>query len=785
MGTFLPLTPILCHNVHFGIDQAVVLLLGTFSKRKALLMSQFDWQSDDDWPRYPVASPKRYPRWLLWLFPVGLLGGILLIGSWWLNQQVDEHIINTTDTLQNEVLTTHRLVQQTAVTGDAELFATLLSTWQPDWPDTQVQLANNHLYLNRAPLGLTLLSDHPPTFAPHIWLSPDLREAELTERLPYTLAVQGGISATVWLSQTAVYRRHPLTDAWLLASHDNDVTYWGTRQEIAAPHITVSYPARDADMAQRLTRDLDEWLDQLCRQALLPCTTDSPLPHLLLRLEPTTASLLHLAAYPTLNLRTGQSRGLTLPTPTLVGRPIDEGGYRAIAHGYAAWVVTAVLSQAQQFTSPEILARQLARLGLSTPQVAGLIRSPMVVGHAAPPPPWPGEDVQMMCEAYAPLALWRYQPESDTWRDELAGQSGLQFPYVLAGSDTQWLPLTDDSGLLVTIYQAVAGVPHWRTFLWRDGQERLLLDETTFYALWPTFIQEMLDPSGQHLGGYRQISQTGDSFSRIYNWFAWAGCGDALCPWHSLDGLPIWSPGGAHLLIERVDTLVVAQADGQPIAAPVAGRRPFWVDNASFGYTRIFTDGFDLVTAVLPAAHTPISPTIMVTSATLSAALPGPLPLKAWHLNQVLSPTTGAAKPDGRWYFSVRQGDGEEGGQVVVLAWDPTRPVQTAVTQLFATTTSNQMASLAHPGNGRYLALTTTDGLSLVLTVYDLMSDQKTIYHTPYWSQTLNYDWSADGEWLAILEDGRLRLINPAAQYEWPIFHNLSGCYMAAWRKRP
>jgi hypothetical protein len=45
-------------------------------------------------------------------------------------------------------------------------------------------------------------------------------------------------------------------------------------------------------------------------------------------------------------------------------------------------------------------------------------------------------------------------------------------------------------------------------------------------------------------------------------------------------------------------------------------------------------------------------------------------------------------------------------------------------------------------------------------------------------------DWSADGQWLVQSDRGLLLLVAAESGAEWPVQHDLTGCYWAVWTNR-
>jgi hypothetical protein len=68
--------------------------------------------------------------------------------------------------------------------------------------------------------------------------------------------------------------------------------------------------------------------------------------------------------------------------------------------------------------------------------------------------------------------------------------------------------------------------------------------------------------------------------------------------------------------------------------------------------------------------------------------------------------------------------------------------------------------------------------------VHDIARNETRTYAARYPLYTFRYpfyDWSADGDWLILVDDGFLRLIAPAYDYHRLILHDLHKCSHVAW----
>lgn len=305
----------------------------------------FDWRTDEDneWhDEKPLSKPattqsKWQSRWPFLLF---VLAG--LVAAWFLVRwQVDQRVASATVEVEADLLATHNFVLQTAVSQDEDLFRPNLSGRDEGWAEAQKEMLTEGLLLGRPMFGWQQIDDLPLAASDvSLTVSPDLRAAELLFPQTYAITVTEGVTETITLQQTAVYRLGKTR--WLYAPPEEE--FWGDWITSSGGRVTLVYPQRDAAVAERLAADLDVLVGQMCREfAALDCTDDLRL-HVRLDKEPDAL----IAANEIENILKSGLR-LNLPTPTLVGLPMDEAGYELLYRGYATQVVTAALAHLTEY----------------------------------------------------------------------------------------------------------------------------------------------------------------------------------------------------------------------------------------------------------------------------------------------------------------------------------------------------------------------------------------------------------------------------------------------------
>ncbi|MCI0395572.1 MAG: hypothetical protein L0332_05290 [Chloroflexi bacterium] len=324
--------------------------------------ADFEWHTEEGWTDEPArtkpertARPRRR-RWITALLAIYTLALAIATTYWLANRQVAASV----NLIEEDVRLTHELVMEAAGQGDVDLFAAYLSGRDARWSNQQRALVSQHLFGNLDSLDL-----HKADTAPRIeqiTVSPDLRRAEVHFTQVYTTHLGHGLTETVTLSQTAIYRRG--NDRWLFAPPEAD--FWGEATISRDQHLTLYYPQRDAAVARRLATDLEAQLSEMCASlAGLNCPATLRVE---VFLDTDPESLLLLADAEAM-LASG--RDITLPTPGLVGQPAGEAAYQALFRGYATYVVAAAITELVGYECCEqglfyraLLDKQLSQLGL-------------------------------------------------------------------------------------------------------------------------------------------------------------------------------------------------------------------------------------------------------------------------------------------------------------------------------------------------------------------------------------------------------------------------------------
>ncbi len=330
------------------------------------MSNQFEWKTEDDagWVEEELAeevaqtavSSRR--SWMLLFITATIVAG-LGGGLYW---QAQKQVSAASAQVEADIMTSHELVQTAVSNQDKELFHNMLSARDLNWMETQDELMADGLLWSRPFFDAEfLLHDTVEMDAPIVAVSPDLRAAEITFVQPYRI-MNDGMRQTVTLTQTAVYRRG--SKKWLLSPPDDQ--FWDGWNSVEGAYLKLNYPMRDEAIALRLAEDLDSLVGEICNSLDGIVCSQPTTFHL--RFDTNPASLTTLS-----NPRAimENSTPMELPTPTLVGLPVDEAAYRALLRAYGVQVATAVIAEQVEYKCCQhglifraILEKQLYQLGL-------------------------------------------------------------------------------------------------------------------------------------------------------------------------------------------------------------------------------------------------------------------------------------------------------------------------------------------------------------------------------------------------------------------------------------
>jgi WD40 repeat protein len=850
-------------------------------------MSQFNWQQDaeDHWEETIIYTPEPEQdprRRLWWLIPIILLA--LGLAGWLVYRQANQRVIEATTAVTTDVLSSHNLLLQAAYNKDMDLFIALLSGRNAQWTAAQEAMLPADTFLNRPSFGLYAAFAREPdltTTENHLVsldFAPDLLSAELILSHLYTYTLPNGRNQTTTLQQTAVYRRG--SHRWLYAPPEAD--FWGNTRSYDLGQLIVVYPLRDDELARRLALDLEQMLNELCRTLDdINCPDDMAVT---LVLSPDSDTFVNLTDSQTLwesGLR------VVLPTPTLVGLPVDEAGYRALLRGYNTQVATAIITHLvdweccdgapfyqalldyqlsqlnlrswpvvqanyQRVLDEEISLRSLvpywnvARLQAVIPEDRWLIytvtdfllqsgthispaasqrtlndwRGPLpwlenhlltqadapgpgsssllrkwyvqaaILSHlsdAPPPLPWPDQDLQLICSVNTLFGreggtLYRYKPTTGQWLTEYNSDS---LPIMN--------PFPDDSALVLQNFnEAVIS-----TIIWQDGQIKRTIqsDGDSLFSLGQMY------PTGQLLA--YDVGPVDEGI--VPQLIDLDLCQGDQCSLEARPGLLAWSPDGRQTIIadpfslsfnsllingrkfllsgspDTQDPYTLYRTDGSQRIPIGTGYDPFWIDNETYGYLR--PSGINNLEIVVAKTADDI-PQVIINSDFLRTLLPtGNSLIGTFVINYVLVDPHNSAR-----LFVVStlgQGDSPRDAYIFTVEWQSSRFSLRVADRYIGPHTLDLSPDGRWLINSRWDETVNGEPVSLSgLRLYDLERHQSQNFVTifPMYFPAYLYDWSANGQWLAMLaDDNKIALTIPGTDYYQIIQHEHGNCVSVVW----
>jgi hypothetical protein len=774
----------------------------TMEKRKSEIANRkaanenFEWHSEAEdealWAdETPVAAwPSRRRSWRLALL---LLTAVLLMTAF-VYYRLSQRVSQAEAAVEGEVLAAFNLLRQAAARGDAELVESLLLDYElPGARSRQLfeEFIASGLFYDRSALGLTLLPGEPRIVA--LTLSPDLNQAELRWQQDYAYLAAQGLTETISLEFEAIYEQRD--GRWLQRQPDDD--YWGEWQTYNGRALTLGYLERDRAIAERLAHDLDELVLHLCAGGS-PVFLCPELRPLRLRLDSLPASLQSMYnVQQSFAFGSGTTRGNLsaneLPTPTLVGLPVDEAGYQALYRGYARYLLGTMahhnVSRAQQ-PGPFDWARLEQQL-----VETGLRPWPPLEPTAAP---WTAAyRLALACATPRGVDLVAYDPATAAWQrllpdlpltriTSLPDGKGLILQMEDAAASLSGAASLASEGLtLDAAGQANMTVQWW---LYRQGEPHLLHE----WALpFPQAEAWLAVAPGDPVRLLFQLQEERLGGERSHYLADLEQCAAGDCRLRSLPGYMQWSADGRHAFLVRFDRgagglqFFLTDGEGQIIQEIGANGGPFWLDNETYGYTTW--------------SRNPGSATVMVGV----VGQPGASHLlSVADLLPLLPDEEAAAAPFLVAHYAARAGEREL--LLYAYSFDTTAgewPIEHRYTfglRLAADARQVEAMKLLHRGdvyesalqlslNGRWLTRlfygNATGNWMVEIEEWEEERPWRFELGSHYSLRAYppSYSWSPDGRWLLIAHDGLFYLLDPESQEHRLIVPETASCTWPTW----
>lgn len=711
-------------------------------------MAQFNWQSEEDaWDVTPPQAPTPPRRWFWPVFILGIL--LLTIGGaylayWRFNQQVEQVLDETTE----KVLTSHNLVLEATANADPELYANLLSGRDVAWTETQVRLLNMRLLFNRPYLGLNTVEIRP-SIPPTVTIDPQLTQAIVTSTVVYTSAFA---AEPIELQHVSVYRRG--SDRWLMAPLTTEGD-WTLTEEYVGQRLAAVYPLPDKAHALPLAQRLDQMLDAIC-SGFFDVECDPEL-YLHLSFDNNPQSLIQM------NRPLFNGMFYSLPTPTLAGLPTDTASQEALTRAYAELILAPYLDGAiQTYWAGREQFIQLAlhhhrqELGLASP-------APRPVNPA--PPPTISQEIALLCYTNQDIGLLTFNPAEAELKPKLKGQV---FTNLLPNPADEMVALTERLTSSEEERVVLWNIHEPQTHVFPHSNPVLYHIESFSWRNYPPYHRLMIasrlkPPNNGNNGNNMPLFFKDVQFLN--------SCTSGNCPILSNDFYYdiFWSPDEQHtVLFNTVGQLFVGDTAGTPRQFMSYGLNPVWLDNEQFVYVRPLgtpEPGFYLAQVADYSTTRLLTPNDL----TQAAEIPG-IPMNLIYADQ------NPADPHRFVLFALAEAT--PGTQHAYL-FEYNQTTQ-ELTFLF---TSPQLYAFNQAPSGETLAVTFLSPQNQhEVYVIHLPSQTTQPYTLPSRPGQPVIDWSQNGQWLLVLENGQLTLLDTQNQQFYSyIPDNYGSCLQAGW----
>lgn len=740
-------------------------------------MASFDWQTEEEsaWgethsivPEQPEKNGRNWLPLLLVIIGMVLISGLL----YW---QIRGRVGGAEEARNEDIVAAHNLLVYAADRKDPSVLLNILPLENNTWTGLQRSLARDGLLLDRWLFGIQRTDEEP--VIQDIVLSPDLQTAEVTVEIPYQVQNQGRVEH-IRLQQIHHYR---FSNEWHWI--EPDAEFWeGPDHEIYQNYdIFAFYPRRDDEIVRRIIDDLPIYLGNICNRPEMPSCRFTL--NFLIRFEREPAVFGDIldrttenGAYSYIPRFSGSSIGsgmISLPTPSLVGLPVDEAGYQALLRGYATHILSAILAELYEeeccpndLTFPLFLEGELARRGL------GFWPPPLLereITAANNPAPLPDKDIALLCTTAERdrLQLIRFNPASGRIWQELSGRNITRIRSVPNGQGliAQEVEYISEEEVLT------------RIIYWHDHTARILYEETLPEPIFAATNWQVHEEEQRLL-----LVQTDLDGRNIFTQIDLSNCASGSCPktTREMSGGPTWSPDGSQFLIRSGNSLWWRQFVGDVIVQePLGlGTAPFWLDANTFGFVRTGENRFQEIVTASPGDE---EMTVVLDSERLRTILMAENRTQQLMIGYVGVDPVPAPQDVAHWtILAFEWFPNGELGQAYVFSYSP------EVDALWLKLQSDQLHSFNLSPNGRWLAASLYDDdlASWRVKIEAIVAGQDTTllpWQATEEAEPPRYDWSADSQWLLILHQGVLTLYSPNTGTAQPVPPPVPGCAQAAW----
>lgn len=731
------------------------------------MSDHFEWRTEEenawDGPGPVRSSAKKRRRWLL---PLVMFLALIVVGAviYW---QVQERVSAAEAAISDDILSSFHLIRQADQEGDLELFRNLISGSEIGWAVANQELFSNGRLFDLSPYGLG--SEPRAIDDINVTLAPELNSGEISAMTTYEQSGGNVTQDTVQLLQTSVYRKG---ERWVWSPPRDE--FWEGSATVEETYLTASYPKRDEALVLRMARDLDMLVGELCANPTQITCPDDLMVKIDFRHEPDVMveigeRFADKGIFGT-SLAGRLSRGLELglPTPSLLGTPVDESGYQALLKGYGTQLLTGLMQRLVDAGCCGGEARRRAAIRTKLMELDLNSWSALdSEAYRGPVEGTGGDQVALLCSDgfQREQELFFLDLSQKAWRQEFLDASMLAIK-----------ALPDGNGVLLLSQSEIEDEFHSQ--VWRHTAEgsHPVFDLVVSRAEAEQISWEILEQQNLLV---IEVPNPYQGYSRYFT-IDLATCASDACsvPPESTVNRPVWSPDGSQLIMRAYGLLWWRV--GSSMVPVTDGSAPFWINDETYGYARSFGREQSLV---LVRTDDLRSEQVVLTTAELREALGTEGRLNRLLIGRVIAGGS-AGETDsssGPWLILAFEiGRGGNVSQARLFRFDPESEVVNVVPhsgRLLSFNVSRSKDRLAAGGfledEGRWEITVSGRGLEEPAAVALEMGGSA--------DAVPSYSWSQDESWLLILEQGLLTWFQPETGKMQKARLPEAGCVQAAW----
>ncbi len=729
------------------------------------MTTNFDWRTleDEEWEAESGSDQPPQPRRRSRLVII-ILALLLLAAAGAVYQQFQARNARVEADREADILASYHLFRGAVSGGDHEVFAALMEEPDSEWSETQRKLFDYGWIFDRQLMGFASSKDNYQV--QEVSLDTENWSAEIVSEEHITIYNFGVSTQTIHLEHSETLHWH---EGWKW--NQPPESFWGEQISVTATsqHLVIDYPDRDSAIANRLVVDLDAMLGSLCIDLNNQlCAEDQQVK---VHFSHNSKDLLEVAerfyrdGFAGFKLvSTSSGYEMTLPSPSLIGLPVEELGYQALLKAYGAYLVGALFSASVEAECCEsnfilesalqlYLAEQNLLIGPGSSGITSATELP-VRKYA----------VEVTCSNGVSRGLIRHRldPDSDEWNLVDTHDKNSLVVAVPGGRGTmlQELNPVDDK-----IHFRISWIQDTDQYVLFD---RILSQRVAERVVWSVPEREnklIIRVPNENLG------------LGTYYTYDLDDCSGVNCDFSIIDlqGYPTWSPDGRSAIVRGYRLLwMLSGPELQELTQLGEGQAPFWIDATAFGFVRFYS-GFSW-----EVVYTQVNDEALVTAfdstdlQSLVASEEGP---SRFSIAIILP----RGESGSRWWVAaIGNSYREEGEKVYLFEYNMVSDslslisVSEGLNGISLSPSSDLLAGRIYDTNShrwRYTILGSEEGR---IGVVDLSANGIA-------SQSPSSKWSPDEIWLLIVEQGLLYFYNTVEEQRYVVEPPQAGCFQADW----